>query len=120
MTFSDHLDDNVPITLQTDAFDFGIGGYLFQTVDGLLQVIMCIRKAFIGAQLRWSISEKEYFAVFYCLKVLENMLNMCPSILKQITITLCTSTAPLQAKLEGLEEYQQVPDMLSRLVSNPK
>jgi len=36
--------DNAPITLQTDASDFENGGYLFQTVDGLLQVIMCISK----------------------------------------------------------------------------
>ena len=27
------MDENAPITLQTDASDFGIGGYLFQTVD---------------------------------------------------------------------------------------
>ena len=26
---------NVPITLHTDASDYGVGGYLFQTVDGI-------------------------------------------------------------------------------------
>jgi len=67
--------DNAPITLQTDASDFGIGGYLFQTVDGLIQVIMCISKALVGAQLRWSVREKECYAIFYCLKVLEDMLK---------------------------------------------
>ena len=27
------MDENAPITLQTDASDYGIGGYLYQTVD---------------------------------------------------------------------------------------
>jgi len=54
--------NNAPITLQTDASDFGIGGYLFQTVDGLIQVVMCISKALVGAQLRWSVREKECYA----------------------------------------------------------
>ena len=61
----------MPITLQTDASDYGIGGYLFQTIDGLIQVIMCISKALVGAQLRWNAREKECYAIFYCLKVLE-------------------------------------------------
>ncbi len=43
------MNENAPITLQNDASDYEIGGYLFQTVDGTVQVIMCISKA-----LRWS------------------------------------------------------------------
>jgi hypothetical protein len=31
------MDENAPITLQTDSSDFGIGGYLFQTVDNMVQ-----------------------------------------------------------------------------------
>ena len=38
------MNENAPITLQTDASDYEIGGYLFQTVDGMVQVIMCISK----------------------------------------------------------------------------
>ena len=44
------MDENAPITLQTDASGFGIGGYLFQTLDNMVQVIMCISKALVGAQ----------------------------------------------------------------------
>jgi len=69
------MDENAPITLQTDASDFGIGGYLFQTVDNMVRVIMCISKALIGAQLRWSVREKECYGIFYCFKVLEDMLK---------------------------------------------
>ena len=45
------MDENAPITLQTDACDYGIGGYLYQTVDGKIQVIMCVSKALSGAKL---------------------------------------------------------------------
>ena len=36
------MNENARITLQTDASDFGTGGYLFQKVDNMVQVIMCI------------------------------------------------------------------------------
>jgi len=65
------MDENAP-----DASDFGIGGYLFQTVDNMVQVIMCISKALIGAQLRWSVRGKECYGIFYCFKVLEDMLKL--------------------------------------------
>ena len=52
-----YMNENAPITLQTDASDYGIGGYLFQTVVGMVQMIMCISKALVGAQLRWSVRE---------------------------------------------------------------
>ena len=45
------MDENAPITLQTDACDYGIGGYMYQTVDGKIQVIMCVSKALSGAKL---------------------------------------------------------------------
>ena len=69
------MDENARITLQTDASDFGTGGYLFQKVDNMVQVIMCISKALVGAQLRWSVREKECYGIFYCFKVLEDMLK---------------------------------------------
>jgi uncharacterized protein YhbP (UPF0306 family) len=36
---------------------------------------MCISKALVGAQLRWSVREKECYGIFYCFKVLEDMLK---------------------------------------------
>ena len=33
------LSDTAPITLHTDALDYGVGGYLFQTVDGIDQPV---------------------------------------------------------------------------------
>ena len=58
------MDKNAPITLQTDASDYGIGGYLYETVDSTVQVIM-----------RLSIREKECYGIFYSFKVLEDMLK---------------------------------------------
>ena len=59
------------IILQTDASDYGIGGYLFQIIDGKHQPIMFISKAFTRAQLRWSPFEKEAYAIIYCVKKLD-------------------------------------------------
>ena len=107
------MNENAPITLQTDASDYEIGGYLFQTVDGMVQVIMCISK------------------------VLEDMLKHVRFHLKtdhkNLAYINCAHTGKVaQWKLylqdwnftvswvEGQEVHQQVPDKLSRLVSNPE
>jgi len=45
------MDENAPITLQTDASDFGIGGYFFQTVDNMAQMIMRISKALVREKI---------------------------------------------------------------------
>ena len=129
--------ENARITLQTDASDFGIDGYLFQTVDNMVQVIMCISKALVGAQLRWSVREKECYGIFYCFKVLEDMLKHVKFHLKTDHKNLVYINCALTGKVarwklymqdwnftvswvEGQEEHQQVPDKLSRLVSNPE
>jgi RNase H-like domain found in reverse transcriptase len=46
------LDDNVPIFLHTDASDYGIGGYLFQLIDGKEVPIAFVSKSFTLVQLR--------------------------------------------------------------------
>ena len=131
------MDENARIALQTDASDFGTGGYLFQKVDNMVQVIMCISKALVGAQLRWSVREKECYGIFYCFKVLEDMLKHVKFHLKTDHKNLVYINCALTGKVarwklymqdwnftvswvEGQEEHQQVPDKLSRLVSNPE
>ena len=39
------LGDTAPITLHTDASDYGVGGYLFQTVDGVEQPVAFVSKS---------------------------------------------------------------------------
>ena len=69
------LNDTDPITLCTDASDFGAGGYLYQTVDGKEQPIAFLSKAFVGTQLKWATIQKEAYAIFYCCKNLHSLLS---------------------------------------------
>ena len=39
------MSDTAPITLHTDASDYGVGGYLFQTVDGKDQPVAFVSKS---------------------------------------------------------------------------
>ena len=57
------MSDIAPITLHTDASDSGVGGYLFQTVDGVNQPIAFVSKSLTSAQLRWSDIQKEAYEI---------------------------------------------------------
>ena len=46
------MSDTAPITLHTDASDYGVGGYLFQTVDGIDQHVAFVSKSLNKSQLR--------------------------------------------------------------------
>ena len=52
------MSDIAPITLHTDASDYGVGGYLFQTVDGIDQPVAFVSKSLNKSQLRWSVIQK--------------------------------------------------------------
>jgi transposase InsO family protein len=69
------LNDTDPITLMTDASDYGIGGYLFQKVDGKERPIAFISKSLTEGQLRWSTIQKEAYAIFYCCKKLTSLIG---------------------------------------------
>jgi len=60
------LEDGLPLTLETDACDYGVGAYLYQTKpDGTHRPIQFISKVFSSTQLRWGVNEKEAYAIFY-------------------------------------------------------
>jgi RNase H-like domain found in reverse transcriptase len=46
------LNDTDPICLHTDASDYGIGGYLFQIVDGTEHPVAFVSKSLSKTQLR--------------------------------------------------------------------
>ena len=46
------MSDTAPITLCTDASDYDVGGYLFQTVDGIDQPVAFVSKSLSKSQLR--------------------------------------------------------------------
>ncbi len=129
------VDETAPITLQTDASDYGLGGYLYQTINGQQQPIVFLSKAFSKAQLRWSTFEKEAYAIIFCIRKLDYLL-------RDIHFTLQTDHRNLMFLKEEsnpkvvrwnmvIAEYnytlQHIPgetnviaDAMSRLVHNPK
>ena len=69
------LDINAPITLETDASDYGIGAYLFQTLDDKQVPIAFLSKALSAIQQRWDTPEKESYAIFFAIRKFAYLLN---------------------------------------------
>ena len=69
------MSDTAPITLHTDASDYGVGGYLFQTVDGIDQPVAFVGKSLNKSQLRWSVIQKEAYGMFYSCMYLQSLLR---------------------------------------------
>jgi len=68
--------DDWEIHLETDASDYGIGAYLYQKGSNEEEEpIAFISKALIKEQVRWSVPEKEQYAIFYALTKLEHLLR---------------------------------------------
>jgi transposase InsO family protein len=61
--------------LYTDASDYGIGGYLYQVVDGSERPVAFMSKSLTSTQLRWPIIQKEAYAIFVSIKQLEHLLR---------------------------------------------
>ena len=62
------MSDIAPITLHTDAADYGVGGYLFQTVDGIDQPVVFVSRSLDKSQLYWSVILKEAYGIsFSCM-----------------------------------------------------
>ena len=59
------LDDHAPIGLQNGASDYGVGGYLFQSVDGKENTVAFVSKSLSKTQLRWATIQKEADAIYY-------------------------------------------------------
>lgn len=58
------LNHNAPVFLHTDASDYGIGGYLFQMVDGIEQPTLFMSKALTKEECRWSTQHMQYIICF--------------------------------------------------------
>ena len=62
-------EQGLPIHVQTDASEYGIGAYLFQIgADSKERPLGFISKSLNDIQRRWSTFEKEAYAIFYALK----------------------------------------------------
>jgi hypothetical protein len=69
------LNDTDPIHLCTDASKYGVGAYLYQLVDGIEYPIQFISMTLNETRQRWSVPEKEAFAIYYALTKLEYLLR---------------------------------------------
>jgi transposase InsO family protein len=69
------MNDTDPITLCTDASDYGVGGYLYQTIEGIDYPIAFVSLSLSGPQSRWATIQKEAFAIFHCIMQLEALLK---------------------------------------------
>ena len=70
------MDDSLPVYLHTDASDYGIGAYLFQLEpSGKERPIAFISKSLTKERLRWSVLEKEAYAIFYAINKLEYLIR---------------------------------------------
>lgn len=69
------MDANAPVVVQTDASDYGIGAYCFQIVDGIEKPTAIMSKSLTPEQCRWSVPEKEAYAIWYALTKWEHLLR---------------------------------------------
>ena len=69
------MDNESPISLQSDASDYGIGAYLFQTTNGVETPIAFVSKSLDRSQIKWTTAQKEGYAIYYSLKKWEYLLR---------------------------------------------
>jgi transposase InsO family protein len=69
------VDPDIPLYLHTDASDYGIGGYLFQIIDGVERPNAFISQSLHDNQLRWNTIQKEAYSIYYCCKELDYLLR---------------------------------------------
>jgi hypothetical protein len=67
--------DNFPVVINTDASNYGIGAYCYQTVDGVEQPIAFVSKLLTAEEIKWNVTEKECYAIVYTLRKLEYLLR---------------------------------------------
>ncbi|GKT30792.1 hypothetical protein ADUPG1_005641, partial [Aduncisulcus paluster] len=62
----DFVDPKAELCVFTDASDFGVGGILLQTINDKVTPLAFESKALTSIQRRWSVYEKEAWAIVMC------------------------------------------------------
>ena len=68
------VDENEKIFVHTDASNVGIGGYMFQIINGEEKPIAFISKSYDPPMKKWCAYQKEGFGIFYALKKWRHLL----------------------------------------------
>ena len=70
------MNNDYPVFLHTDASKYGIGAYLFQvSPDNVELPIVFISKSLSTAQSKWSVSDREAYAIFYAFQQLDYLIS---------------------------------------------
>jgi len=85
------LEDTATPILQTDASDYGIGGYMCMVTNGQVRVIRFFSKSLIGSQLNWSARQKECYGVNLFEDLLDNRYFILKTDHKNLTFIMCYS-----------------------------
>ena len=125
---------NLSVFLETDASDYGIGGYLYQVDSrGTQYPIAFISKSLTPQEKRWDTRDKEAFAIFYSIYKLEYLLRDIHFTLKTDHKNLTYINHDYQARVLrwklALQEYSfdvyhipgkdnVVADAFSRMIPN--
>ena len=72
------VDDDAPVFLHTDAYKYGLGGYLFQVVEGVERPISFYSKSLRGAELNWSTIEQECYGIICAVREFDHLLRGRP------------------------------------------
>ena len=126
---------NAPIWLNTDASGYGVGGYLYQIIDGKEYPVAFVSKTLSKQQRRWDAKEREAYAIYYCLVQLEHIIRDVKFVLRTDHKNLTFLNTSLKDKVKRWKlvvqhfdfdlEYipgkqNTIADLLSRLVPYTK
>ena len=106
------VDSELPLVLEADASEAGLGGVLFQEDKvGNKLVIAYISKSFTGASSRWMMIEKEAFAIYFAVTKLRHFLLGRPFTVRSDCKNLLfsnSSVAKIQRWTLRLQEFDFV------------
>ena len=69
------IDEDAPVFLHTDACKYGLGGYLFQLIEGVERPISFFSRSLKGAELNWSTIEQECFGIICAVREFDHLLR---------------------------------------------
>ena len=114
------LDDHSPIFMHTDASDYGIGGYVFQIVNGVEKPIAFMSKMLSEQEMRWNTTEKEAYAIVYAFKKFEYLIRDRQFTLRTGHKNLIYVDTELSAKVKRLKLMIQEYDFFIEHIEGKK